>query len=460
MKALKLLRVSVAATVFTLLTLFFLGFLEGVGCLAKVQIGPAFIGCSLAVLLVWGVVTLLFGRLFCSFACPLGILQDLLGCFARLFRRPAFAFRPAHPCVQIIACCAFALGGTAIASLIDPYSTYGRFVAQLLQPVADGLNNLLADALGTEGPIVLFKREVFMRSVSGFALAVSSLVLLMIVVAWKGRLVCNTLCPIGAALGVFSRRSLLGVRIDPTRCVKCGACTRVCKAGCLDGRQGVVDSARCVSCFNCLGVCAKGALSYGLRPQTAKERQEQRGHRTLLVGLGAAATAFCFDRVTAGRFAPQACQPPGSLDRLRKRCTACGLCVAKCPRQVLTPAGFSEYGPFGFMMPKRDFTRGFCPPGCTICRDVCPAGAIANGEGDEMKVHAVWNEKTCLLCTEKLSCGLCTRRCPQGALTEKDGRIIVDVSRCTGCGACLHYCPSGSFTHGPPASRKRGGFLI
>lgn len=450
MKALKLIRVAVAATVLTLLTLFFLGVAEGLGFLAKIQIGPAIVGCSVVTLVVWGLITLLFGRVFCSFACPLGILQDLLGCVARLFRRPAFAFRPGHPFVRVMAFCAFLFAGSSVAALLDPYSTYGRFVAQLLQPAADVLKNLLADKLGTDGAIVLFKQEVFVRSVSGLVLAASSLVLLTLLVAWKGRLVCNTICPIGAALGGLSLKPVFGIRLDAVKCVECGACTRVCKAGCLDGRQGVVDQSRCVRCFNCLGACAKGAISYG-RPLKSltppKADASGVGRRAVLVGFGASAASVCLE-ATSDRLCHRAVTPPGTLPQLRANCTACGLCVAKCPHQVLTPAGFTDYGPFGFMLPKRDFTRGFCPPDCSVCAKVCPTGAIVDIAGVDLQkfphTTAAWDEKTCLLCTEKLSCGLCTRRCPHGALLQEDGRIVVDTDKCTGCGACAHYCPSGA----------------
>lgn len=443
MNALKCLRTAVAAVVFTLLTLFFLGLGEGFGILAKLQIGPALVGCSVLTILVWCGVTLLFGRVFCSFMCPLGILQDLLGRLARIFRRPSFSFRPGHPLVQIASVGAFLFAGATVTALLDPYGTYGRFVAQLLQPAADGINNLLADRLGTDGAIVLFKREVFLRSVSGFVLAASSLVLLALVVAWKGRFICNAVCPVGALLGLLSRKAVLGIRLDADACVACGACTRTCKAGCLDGRGKVVDQARCVRCFDCLGACAKGALSYG-RPLKVQASSARPGieRRAALVGLGSAAAAFCLNRAGGGVSA-QVVPPPGSLRRLKANCMACGLCVSKCPRQVLVPAGFTEYGPLGFLMPKREFTRGFCPPGCTVCAQVCPSGAIGADASDPHPV-AVWNGKACLLCTEKLSCGLCTRRCPHGALTEKEGRIEVDTAKCTGCGACAHYCPSGA----------------
>ena len=81
-------------------------------------------------------------------------------------------------------------------------------------------------------------------------------------------------------------------------------------------------------------------------------------------------------QVPAGREHPIA--PPGALSvfHLKRHCTACHLCVTKCPAQALKPA-FLDYGLGGIMVPKLDFTHGFCDFDCTVCGEVCPNDAIA-----------------------------------------------------------------------------------
>jgi len=462
MKMLKLVRVAVAACMFTLVTLFFLGFGGGCGLLEKVQVVPALLGCAVAPLAVWMVVTLVFGRVYCSMACPLGILQDVLLRGAKLCGRKRLPGpRPNRPLVRWAALAAFTvlvlLGGAALASLLDPYGTYGRFAAQLLQPAAEWANNVLADRLGTDGAVVLFKRELFVRSVSGFALAACSLALLAGLVAWKGRLVCNTVCPVGALLGMLAQRPAFRIAIDPAKCVKCGLCSGACKALCLDGKGQSVDDSRCVRCFDCLGACPKGAISYRLVAEKApKDRRGFLG----LIGAGAVGGLFAGRpraAVLGGETA--ALQPPGAtVDSLRTKCTACGLCVARCPQQAIAPAGFGEYGVTGFMLPKMDFARGFCRPDCTACGDACPTGAIPRLDAAGKKAAKIglaqWDRAACLACTEKIPCGLCERRCPQKAISLKEEKMkdgdrevkieipVVDPAKCTGCGACAHYCPS------------------
>ncbi|MGN0852254.1 MAG: 4Fe-4S dicluster domain-containing protein [Kiritimatiellia bacterium] len=465
MNALKWIRAAVAAVLLVSVTLFFLGLAGGCGLLARVQIVPALLSCSLLPLALWLVVTALFGRVYCSTVCPLGVFQDVL---IRLFARPwGRRWRPRPP-RRLVSACAWAaffvllaVGGTSLAGLLDPYGTYGRFASQLFAPLADLLNNRLADWLGTDGPVVLFKREVFVRSLAGFSLAASSLFLLILVVAWKGRLVCNSLCPVGALLAVIARRSVWEIALDAEACVACGRCSAVCKASCLDGRRKTLDNARCIRCFNCLGVCPQGALSFR---RTVPFRSAPAAARRDFVKnalMGTVAVGVTAHLARSSRWMPAragtALPPPGAtVDSLRMKCTACGLCVARCPRQVLVPAGASDYGLLGALMPKLSFARGFCDPSCTTCGEVCPSGAILPVAKKTIG-RAVFDRAACLACTEKIPCGLCARRCPQQAIAlgeedAKDGDKTVkikvpavDASKCTGCGACENYCPAQAF---------------
>ncbi len=454
MKSLKIIRSLIALSVFSLVTLFFLGLGGGFGLLEKVQLVPALLSCALVPLVSWLVVTILFGRVYCSFVCPLGILQDVLG---RLVHRRKYM--PAHLSQRTLAARVIfwsllvvvaSFGGISLLGLIDPYSFFGRIATHLFQPLAEIGNNLLADWLGTDGAVVLFKREVFVRSFSGLVLAGSSLILLAALVAWHGRIFCNTVCPVGAILAALSHKTLFRLTIDPKKCVKCGLCSHVCKAECLDGKNLIIDNARCVRCFNCLGACKKGAISFA-PIRCAKEGTPQDPMRRDFL---TAAGCLAFATVFAGRkfrqmFYREALPPPGAdKASLRWKCTACGLCMARCPQKAITAADFSDYGPLGFMMPKMDFTHGFCDPNCTVCGEVCPTGAIRPLdllEKKKVKIgYAFVDTARCLVNTEKISCGLCERHCPQKAITLSPTlkTPIVDSVKCTGCGACEHVCPS------------------
>ena len=51
------------------------------------------------------------------------------------------------------------------------------------------------------------------------------------------------------------------------------------------------------------------------------------------------------------------------------------------------------------------------------------------------------NPETRGMCT---NCGLCVSKCPAGALTTKEGRVVFEVSRCVQCDTCIHICPHDS----------------
>ena len=263
---LKALRVVAAAAAFVGFNLFFLGFMEGAGCLAQIQFVPACLAFNLVVVGAVAGVTLLAGRIYCSLACPLGIFQDVVLRLRRLFVRKSFAYRPGHPVVRAACAAVFIVlalcGCAALAGLIEPYSAYGRFATHFFEPVAAACANVAADLAARWGRPCMLKSEVFVRGWAALGVAGVSLVALTVLAALRGRLFCNTVCPVGAVLGLLSAAAPVRMRLDAAKCVKCGLCAKACKAECIDVANGKVDQSRCVRCFNCLGACKKEAMSW------------------------------------------------------------------------------------------------------------------------------------------------------------------------------------------------------
>ena len=209
------------------------------GWLMHMQLVEAVLTASFGWLVFWTVVTLLFGRLYCSTACPMGALMDAVAWLSRKFRRQRanyFYMRgrtTLRVLVVIVMVEVVCLGITALVGILDPYSNYVR--------ILEAFTLCTVTAWGT-------------------ALAVLAVV---VAFSWRnGRLICNTICPVGSVLGAVTKVSALRFDINPDLCTHCGECERVCKSQCIDQKSNIVDNSRCVTCFDCAAVCPCGAITW------------------------------------------------------------------------------------------------------------------------------------------------------------------------------------------------------
>lgn len=483
---LRTIRIILAVVCLTLITLLFLDFTgwmqDHFGFLAKIQFVPAVLALNVAVVVGLVAVTLLLGRVYCSVICPLGVMQDVV---SRLHSatgkraRNRFGFKRELRIVRYVFLALFVVCLVAqlgwLASLIAPYSAYGRMVQTLMAPVYDWVNNLLADEAAARDSYLFWHTTTVPRT--AVALAISLVTLAVVsVLAWTGgRTWCNTVCPVGTVLGFLSRFSLLAPVIDTDKCKNCSLCARRCKASCIDYKNHKIDYSRCVACFDCIGNCTHGAISYTLRKKaaaatTAPDDGPDRGRRSFIAAgamvAGAAALRAADKTVDGGmatveaKVAPERKRPivpPGavSLKHFTTHCTACQLCVTACPTHVLRPS--TELN--RLMKPESGYETGYCRPECTRCGDVCPAGAIkpltAEVKSSTQIGHAVWVPERCVPVTNGNKCGNCARHCPVGAITmvnytTASGKTVevpaVDTERCIGCGACENLCPSRPYS--------------
>ncbi len=475
---LKKIRTFLAVVFFILVTLLFLditGTLHRyLAWTAKIQLLPAVLSLNLVIVALLVILTLVFGRVYCSVICPLGVMQDIFAFLGRLGKRNPYKFSKERRWLRygvlvlfILAMCA---GLNALAAVIAPYSAYGRIAANLLRPAYGWCNNILAWFAERAGSYAFYSTEIWMKSLPSLVLAAVTLIVLGFL-AWRyGRAYCNNICPVGTVLGLFSRFSLLKIRIVEDKCVSCGRCGRHCKASCLDSKNHTVDYSRCLVCGDCIGQCHEKALVYSLpvRKKSSKEpaTPESAGRRAFLVGTAIAATATLLAQekkkvdgglaVIEDKQAPERkrpVHPAGSVSsgNLRRHCTACQLCVAECPEGVLRPSTSLE----AFMQPEMSYEKGYCRTDCNRCSAVCPTGAIRPVSlEDKVSIqtgHAVWIRKNCVVIKDGVQCYMCSSVCPTGAvslvpLNPEDGESpkvpAVDTAKCIGCGACENMCPS------------------
>ena len=475
---LKKIRTILAAVFFVLITLLFLDFtgtLHGwLSWLAKIQFLPAVMALNVIVVVSLIVLTLVFGRIYCSVICPLGVFQDLLARFHRKKNKYSYSkeVRWLRYPVLVVFVIAGVVGIGSLFQLLAPYSSYGRIATMIFQPLWKGCNNLLAMAAEHYESYAFYSVDTWMRSLPVLIIAAVTLVVLFIL-AWRGgRTYCNTICPVGTILSFFARFSWLKVRFDADKCKNCSLCSKNCKAACIDYKTHTVDYSRCVVCGNCIDKCKFGALKYSgsVDRGVKSESTQDKGRRSFLLASALVSTAAFAqkkeklmdgglaeieDKVQPERQTPLT--PPGSLSfqNLSTRCTGCQLCVSECPNQVLRPSNDLLH----LMQPTMSYEKGYCRPECTRCSDVCPAGAIKpldDIEKSSIQIgHAVWIKKNCVVLTDEVECGNCARHCPSGAIemvpldenNEESSMIpAINEAACIGCGACEYVCPSRPFS--------------
>ena len=472
---LKKIRTILAAVFFVLITLLFLDFTgtahHWLGWLAKIQFLPAVLALNVVVIVALVLLTLVFGRIYCSVICPLGVFQDVLARFRRKKNKYSYSkeVRWLRYPVLVLFVVALVAGVGFIFQLLAPYSSYGRIATMIFQPLWMMGNNLLAAIAERVDSYAFYSVDVWMKSLPVFILALVTLVVLF-VLAWRGgRTYCNTICPVGTILSFLARISFLKIRFDADKCKNCSLCSKNCKAACIDYKTHTVDYSRCIVCGNCIDSCKFGALSYS-SPTAKKNNSVDASKRSFLIAGALASTAALAqkkeklmdgglaeleDKVTPERQTPLT--PPGShsFQHFAQHCTGCQLCVSECPNDVLRPSTDLMH----FMLPSMSYERGFCRPECTRCSDVCPAGAIKpldDIEKSSVQIgHAVWIKKNCVVLTDEVECGNCARHCPAGAIemvpldeNDEESPMVpaINENACIGCGACEYVCPSRPFS--------------
>ena len=489
---LRKIRIILASIFFIGVTLLFLDFTgtlhAWLGWMAKVQFLPAVLAMNFAVIAGLVILTLLFGRLYCSVICPMGVMQDVISWIHKKLHKKArfrFSYSPAKKWLRIALLAIFVvgllLGAHSIVLLIAPYSAYGRIAANLFAPLYQLGNNVLAYFAERADSYAFYRVDVWIRATSTFVIAAVTFIAVGFL-AWKhGRTWCNTICPVGTVLGFFSRFSLFAPVIDTEKCRNCGLCGKQCKASCINMKEHEIDYSRCVVCMDCIDTCKDGAIKFKRRSShcsciapkgdktTAETKnaepkdQVRRAFITTSLIAGTAATLQAQEmKVDGGLAAISRHQKPerqtplapaGSLSikNFTDHCVACQLCVTSCPNHVLRPSTDLAT----LMQPEMSYERGYCRPECTTCSEVCPAGAIrpiSIEKKSSIQIgHAVVNLDACVVNKDNVKCGNCARHCPAGAISmvkknpedENSLRIpTVNEERCIGCGACENLCPA------------------
>ncbi|MBF0369515.1 MAG: 4Fe-4S binding protein [Magnetococcales bacterium] len=416
---------------------------------------------GLALSLIILIPTLFFGRFFCSWICPLGILNQWLSHFFNKRRAvdeyKINRYRPIQRLKYYLlaALLILALFGSLQVGLLDPIPLLYRSFTTAALPAMDGAG------LG-----IYLNHPVFH---GGVLIAVLFLGIL-IANRLLTRFWCRVLCPLGALLGACSGRAPLRIRRDVDKCTDCQKCLQFCQGGC--DPDGELRVSECHVCMNCLEQCPEGALHYGLpTPRSSIHTPLDFNRRRLVESGVAAGVLFPMLRSSASAHttpAPEVIRPPGSLEEgdFLARCIKCSACMRVCPTNVLQPA-LLESGFEGLWTPILQNRIGYCEHHCVLCSEVCPTAAIRPltvqekvGEGDfktPIKLGtAFFDRGRCLPWAMQVPCIVCEEVCPTSpkaiwyekvTVPDRNGKLIqlkqpyVEPARCIGCGICENKCP-------------------
>jgi polyferredoxin len=433
-----------------------------------------------------------FGRGFCSWVCPMGTLNHIVGEVkpsqkgAR--RIKANATRPYQKTkyVILIFFLGAALLGSAVGGLLDPLCIATRGIALTFVPIVEwGLAALLRGIQDSNVPLISSIAEGA-RYLAGSALLqgkntlvegglLLSIVFFAVLVANRfiPRFWCRGLCPLGAMLGLTGRFGLLTLKKNESTCTDCRKCQLACQGAASPKPLTRWQRSECDLCMNCVAACPEsGTLSFVLSGwKTDEAPWPDLKRRNLLAGAVAGAALVPTVRTgtltsVEGRPNPARIRPPGAVDEkaFLNRCIRCGQCMKICPNNALHPA-LDEGGIEGLWTPILVPRVGYCEPTCTLCSQVCPTVAIvplssAEKTGQDgakpVKIGTAFvNRGRCLPWAMNTPCIVCEEFCPLSPkaieLSEVtvtvDGEVrhlkrpVVRPDRCTGCGACEHICP-------------------
>jgi polyferredoxin len=437
-------------------------------------------GSTLALITV--ILTLVFGRAWCGWICPLGTTLDLISLEkARGKRKPPAENWRKVKYILLIAILTVALFGNLTLLTFDPLTLFFRTLTTAIWPVTDRailfLENLLFCIPFLSEPVASFDTFIrpailpaapaFFKDAFLFGLLFAGVIALNL---FAERFWCRYLCPLGGLLGWISKVAIFRRSVGE-ECPGCVLCDKACPTGTIDpANHYASDPAECTMCMDCLETCPRTSITFNPKMPATLVQPYDPSRREFLVTVGASAAALVLAKsgMLSRREPPFLVRPPGvreanqdviSLDK----CIRCSECIRACPTNAIQP-GVLESGVEGFGAPLIIPHLGYCDYSCNACGQVCPTQAIPPLSLEQKQLSIIGkayiNQNRCIPWADGKPCIVCEEMCPLpekavvllernslGELTSADatsnGIKLPYVNRelCIGCGLCEYKCP-------------------
>jgi MauM/NapG family ferredoxin protein len=418
--------------------------------------------------------TILFGRYVCGWVCPLGAVLQF---FSFLFKKaklhtPSCAgnrllYLKYAILAAILAASAFALD---LAGYLDPLAFLGRSLVVAVLPAvaitggaaASDLQGVGMTALGNSLDAAI--KNLAINQTFHQALIVGFVFLAVVILnLYRERFWCRYLCPAGALFAILARWNLVKVRVDGDACLKCKVCTLYCQTQAAPFPNKDWQSGECVYCYSCASQCPAAAITFPLQWASSSKTPVNLPRRKWIFSTVLGMSIVPLFRISASekRPSPKLIRPPGALPEAQflAACVKCGECMKACPTNALQPAS-NQAGAEGLWTPVLVPAIGYCEYYCSLCSQVCPAGAIKElkiKDKTKIKIGSAWiNKNRCIPYALSQACTVCEEKCPTSPKAIKlmememplpDGKMEflgvpeVDLDLCIGCGICETKCP-------------------
>ncbi len=422
-------------------------------------VDKAFISISIILL------TLVLGRVFCGYMCPLGTSIDL---GQRIFiKRPKRKKKEFLEYTQkfkkyrtikyylLIATLVSAGFGFSLLYILDPISLITRTAANFFYPLVIYISNACLDLIrpiASKFGFVELSHMHYIQPIFGSNLIIFMMFFTIIFLTlFQSRFWCRYLCPLGALLGVCSKTTLLKKHVSD-ECNNCNQCKVHCPMDAIHDDPKATIQSECIQCETCKTVCPKDAVDFNFKAKERKHVDTSTGltRRTVLSSLLAGFTLSFLGKTNIAKANVSLIRPPGAIPEndFLSRCVRCGECIKSCITNTLQPAAF-EAGFEGLWTPMHHMRHAGCEQQCNMCGQVCPTQAIRSLPLEERKYArvgtAVITRDKCLAWEQNKLCIICDEQCPYNAIVFKhvDGhkRPFVDETKCNGCGICEEKCP-------------------